>query len=50
MVADFTNNARMDFYNEIMRKTKDLSFGLVVLNAGVSNEGYFSKIELEKLE
>jgi len=40
----------MEFYNDIVRKVKDINFGLIVLNAGVANMGYFTKTELEKLE
>ena len=50
VVADFSKNSNIEFYNEIMSKVSDLDIGLVVLNAGVLNSGYFSKAEADKLQ
>ena len=50
VVADFTHNARTSFYDDIMRQVEDLDIGLVVLNAGVSNSGYISEIDIAELE
>lgn len=50
MVADFSKKHNMAFYDDIMEKVKDLDIGLVILNAGVANFGYFLKTETEKLQ
>mmetsp|Transcript_17949 Transcript_17949/g.24102 ORF Transcript_17949/g.24102 Transcript_17949/m.24102 type:complete len:214 (-) Transcript_17949:390-1031(-) len=50
VVADFAQNAKMSFYDEIVSQVKDLDIGLVVLNAGVSNSGFVGDIEIEQLE
>ena len=50
VVADFSKNSNIEFYNEIMSKVSDLDIGLVVLNAGVLNSGYFSKAEANDLQ
>ena len=50
VVADFSQNANMDFYNDIMRKVEDLDIGLVVLNAGVGTPGLFTELTIEQFE
>ena len=51
MIADFAGKSNMAFYDEaIMEKVKDLDIGLVVLNAGVANFGYFDDVESIKLQ
>ena len=41
--ADFISNSNLNFYRDIMNKVKDLDIGLIVLNAGIMNVGYFDK-------
>ena len=51
VIADFSGKSNMAFYDEaIMEKVKDLDIGLVVLNAGVANFGYFDLVESIKLQ
>lgn len=40
----------MALYDKILEQVKDLDIGLIVLNAGVSNEGYYLKVETQKLQ
>ena len=49
MVADFDKNANISFYDTIMSKVSDLDIGLVIINAGVANSGYFTNIATDKL-
>ena len=50
IVGDFSNNANLTYYNDLMSKVSDLDIGLVVLNAGVANSGLISKIDIEPLQ
>ena len=40
----------MAFYEHIKAQVKDLDIGLLVLNAGCSNEGFFSALAPEQLQ
>ena len=40
-VADFSGNANMAFYDDLMGKIADLDIGLVILNAGIQHSGWF---------
>ena len=37
--ADFTGNANLEFYKEIVEKVEDRDIGLVILNAGIGTMG-----------
>ena len=45
VVADFSDGNNMDFYQRIIDQVQDIDIGLVVLNAGISNKGYFLKAD-----
>ena len=49
VVANFVGSNNMAPYENILDQVKDLDIGLVVLNAGVSNESYFLDAEPNKL-
>ena len=49
VVADFAGATEMSFYDKIVKQVEDIDIGLVVLNAGVCNEGYFMKMGVDKL-
>ena len=40
----------MGFYDNILEQVKDIDIGLVVLNAGVCNDGLYLKIEAAKMQ
>ena len=43
VVANFSKNSNMTFYDDIMEKVKDIDIGLVVLNAGISHPGFVER-------
>ena len=51
VVANFSQNHNMAFYDDIMAQVADLDIGLAVLNAGVStSEKIFIDIPSDKLQ
>ena len=47
VVADFDKNANIAFYDNLMSQVADLDIGLVILNAGVGNGGWFVNESIE---
>lgn len=41
VIANFADQSNMVFYDKIMEQVSDLDIGLVVMNAGVANFGYY---------
>lgn len=50
VVADFSYNSNLSFYNDLVSKVCDLDIGLVVLNAGVHNTGNFTELGMDQLQ
>ena len=50
VIANFSGSHNMAFYDAIVDQIKDIDVGFVVLNAGVSNSGYFAITESTKLQ
>ena len=52
VIGNFSSGepASMALYDSIYEQVKDLDIGLVVLNAGVCNHGYFLNVETQKLQ
>ena len=47
VVADFTGNSNIAFYENLMSQVADLDIGLVIINAGVGNAGWFVDESIE---
>ena len=49
VIANFSEKANMTFYDGILEQVKDLDIGLVVLNAGVMNNGFYLEVPTAKM-
>ena len=50
VVGDFSKNANLSYYNDLMSQVTDIDIGLVVLNAGVGHGGPFEEASIDTLE
>ena len=49
VIANFSQNHNMAFYDSIMSQVNDIDIGLVILNAGVSHSIEFVESESKNL-
>ena len=48
--VEYSNNAKMSYFENLMEQVKDLDIGLYVLNAGRVNAQFVLKVEADKLQ